>query len=120
MHVSTAYSNPTRKNVGELVYPPLPPVDQNAFMKAITSLPGDVLNMMTDKLQGEHPNTYTLTKSMAEQIVADYGQSLPLCIVRPSIVTAALEEPYPGWVDNVYGITGNGNLNKRFSCILKN
>lgn len=42
-----------------MVYAPLPPIDENAFMKAITSLPGDVLNMMTDKLQGSHPNTYT-------------------------------------------------------------
>lgn len=99
------------------MYPPLPPVDEDAFMKAITSLPGDVLNLMTDKLQGSHPNTYTLTKSMAEQVVAGYGQSLPISIVRPSIVTAALEEPYPGWVDNVYGITGNcseNSLKKNF------
>lgn len=101
------------------MYPPLPPVDENAFMKAITSLPGDVLNMMTDKLQGEHPNTYTLTKSMAEQIVADFGQTLPLCIVRPSIVTAALEEPYPGWVDNVYGITGKKRSNKIRETLIK-
>lgn len=57
-------------------------------------------------LQGSHPNTYTLTKSIAEQIAADYHHRLPICIVRPSIVTAALNEPFPGWVDNINGITG--------------
>lgn len=56
--------------------------------------------------QGSHPNTYTLTKSIAEQIAADYHHRLPICIVRPSIVTAALNEPFPGWVDNINGITG--------------
>lgn len=43
---------------------------------------------------------------MAEQIVIDYSDKLPISIVRPSIVTAAINEPYSGWIDNVYGITG--------------
>jgi fatty acyl-CoA reductase len=29
-----------------------------------------------------------------------------LAIVRPSIVTAALREPFPGWIDNLNGPTG--------------
>lgn len=56
--------------------------------------------------QGPHPNTYTFTKSIAEQIVNDYKHRLPIVIVRPSIVTAAHREPYPGWIDNIQGITG--------------
>lgn len=43
---------------------------------------------------------------MGEQIAAEYHHQLPICIVRPSIVTAAIAEPFPGWVDNVNGITG--------------
>lgn len=58
-------------------------------------------------LKGPHPNTYTLTKSLGEQIATEYyHKKLPICIVRPSIVTAATAEPYPGWVDNVNGATG--------------
>lgn len=72
----------------------------------MNNLPTDLLTSLSDRLQGTHPNTYTLTKSMAEQIVSEYHDQLPICIVRPSIVTGAIEEPYPGWVDNVYGITG--------------
>lgn len=26
--------------------------------------------------------------------------------MRPSIVTASYREPYPGWIDNIQGITG--------------
>lgn len=29
-----------------------------------------------------------------------------MAIVRPSIVTAALREPFPGWIDNLNGPTG--------------
>ncbi|CAK1546361.1 unnamed protein product [Leptosia nina] len=56
-------------------------------------------------VQGEHPNPYTLTKALAESIVNSHTE-LPVCIVRPSIVTAAFQEPFPGWIDNVYGVTG--------------
>lgn len=43
---------------------------------------------------------------MAEQIAVDYHHKLPITIVRPSIVTCSVAEPYPGWVDNINGITG--------------
>ncbi|XP_053699104.1 putative fatty acyl-CoA reductase CG5065 [Sabethes cyaneus] len=104
VHVSTAYSNPSRNEVDEVVYPPT--MDPDSFVQCINILPGDVVNALAGKLQGTHPNTYTLTKSIAEQLVCDYSSRLPICIVRPSIVTGALKEPFPGWIDNVYGITG--------------
>lgn len=43
---------------------------------------------------------------MAEKIAADYHHKLPICILRPSIVTASIEEPFSGWIDNINGITG--------------
>ncbi|XP_058816569.1 putative fatty acyl-CoA reductase CG5065 isoform X2 [Topomyia yanbarensis] len=104
VHVSTAYSNPNRKVIDEVVYPPT--MDANSFIQCINILPGDVINALAGKLQGTHPNTYTLTKSIAEQLVSEYSRKLPICIVRPSIVTGAIKEPFPGWIDNVYGITG--------------
>lgn len=104
VHVSTAYSNPNRKVVDEVVYQPT--MNAESFIQCVNILPGDVINALSGKLQGTHPNTYTLTKSIAEQLVSEYSNQLPICIVRPSIVTGALREPFPGWIDNVYGITG--------------
>ncbi|XP_058448455.1 putative fatty acyl-CoA reductase CG5065 [Malaya genurostris] len=104
VHVSTAYSNPSRKVVDEVVYPSA--MDADSFIQCINILPGDIINALSGKLQGTHPNTYTLTKSIAEQLVSEYNRQLPICIVRPSIVTGAIKEPFPGWIDNVYGITG--------------
>lgn len=104
--MSTAYSNPHLKTVGESVYGSSSTLDHKIFMNGVGVLPDDFVNTISKRNQFKHPNTYTLTKSMAEQLVFDYNDKLPICIVRPSIVTAAIEEPFPGWVDNVYGITG--------------
>ena len=58
------------------------------------------------RLLGACPNTYVYTKGLAEQLLETQRGSVPLAIVRPSIVTAAESEPFPGWVDNINGATG--------------
>lgn len=64
------------------------------------------LDMITPRLLGEKPNTYTYTKQLAEQLLIDEGRDLPLAIVRPSIVGASWKEPFPGWIDNYNGPSG--------------
>jgi fatty acyl-CoA reductase len=39
-------------------------------------------------------------------MLKDKCGNIPLAIVRPSIVVGALNEPIPGWVDNINGTTG--------------
>lgn len=80
-----------------------------------------------------YPNTYCWSKAVAEAVLraacngnaeTDSGsdgarqstkRSIPLAIVRPSIVSAALREPFPGWIDSkdasggyfmLYGVGG--------------
>jgi len=59
---------------------------------------------------GNRPNTYTYTKALAEHLLTEECGTIPLAIVRPTIVTAALKEPIPGWVDNLNGPTGNASI----------
>ncbi|XP_033166345.1 putative fatty acyl-CoA reductase CG5065 [Drosophila mauritiana] len=106
LYVSTAYCNPGRKYVDEQVYPTMPPVDWRQFLAATQKIPDDYLNRLADYIKGPHVNTYTFTKSIAEQIVNAYKDVIPIVIVRPSIVTAAYREPYPGWIDNIQAISG--------------
>lgn len=47
-----------------------------------------------------HPNTYTLTKSIAEHLLMERRGDVPLAIVRPSIISASLQYPFPGWIDS--------------------
>ncbi|KAK9738285.1 Male sterility protein [Popillia japonica] len=52
------------------------------------------------------PNTYTFSKALAEDAVASVMDTLPIVIMRPSIITPIWKEPLPGWADNVNGIIG--------------
>ena len=47
------------------------------------------------------PNTYTLTKSMAESLLFKRGAGLPVAIVRPSIVETSTRLPFSGWNEGI-------------------
>jgi long-chain acyl-CoA synthetase len=47
------------------------------------------------------PNTYTLTKSLAESLLAKNGVGLPIAIVRPSIVESSTSQPFRGWNEGI-------------------
>ncbi|MGH9813473.1 MAG: SDR family oxidoreductase, partial [Candidatus Acidiferrales bacterium] len=47
------------------------------------------------------PNTYTLTKSLAESLLAKRGADLPVAVVRPSIVETSVREPFLGWNEGI-------------------
>ena len=47
------------------------------------------------------PNTYTLTKSLAESLIAKHGVGLPVAVVRPAIVETSVTKPFPGWNEGI-------------------
>ncbi len=47
------------------------------------------------------PNTYTLTKSLAESMLVTRGAGLPIAIVRPSIVETSTDFPFSGWNEGI-------------------
>ncbi|HEV2288951.1 MAG TPA: SDR family oxidoreductase [Candidatus Acidoferrales bacterium] len=47
------------------------------------------------------PNTYTLTKGLAESLLVKRGAGLPVAIVRPSIVESSLDKPFRGWNEGI-------------------
>ncbi len=47
------------------------------------------------------PNTYTLTKSLAESLIVKLGAGLPIAVVRPSIVETSTHDPFKGWNEGV-------------------
>ncbi len=47
------------------------------------------------------PNTYTLTKSLAESLLLKHGTGLPIAVVRPAIVETSVSEPFPGWNEGI-------------------
>jgi len=104
IHVSTAYCNCDRNDVAEEIYPVGREPDQ---VIALTEWMDDkMFEEFTPNLIGSRPNTYTFTKALAEQMLQRERGSLPVAIVRPSIVLSSYKEPVAGWVDNCNGPTG--------------
>lgn len=105
VHVSTAYSNCIRQAIGEEVYkPPIQPDMAISFGEWISD---ELAEMITPSLIRPWPNTYTYTKSIAESLVIQECElgKIPCSIVRPSIVGASWQDPFPGWIDNFNGPT---------------
>lgn len=105
VHISTAYSNCAgRKSVDEIFYKP--PITGDNLSKIVNSLDDDYITKITPALLREWPNTYAMTKAIAEGEIVTYGEGLPVGIVRPSMIIATYNEPVPGWINNIYGPTG--------------
>jgi len=47
------------------------------------------------------PNTYTLTKSLAESLIVKQGAGLPIAIARPAIVETSVAKPFLGWNEGI-------------------
>lgn len=103
VHTSTCYVNWNRAStevpVLEKVYQL--PFDPEDMCKYILALHDVHVKEETKGLLDKYgfPNTYTFTKSMAEQILLKTKGRLPLSIVRPAIVGCSWKEPMPGWTD---------------------
>ncbi len=101
--VSTAYVGP---------HPP-----RGELLEELAALPFDAADSYAAILEGVvsqrellkdsgHPNTYTFTKCLAEHLLFQRRGRVPLRIVRPSIISASLRWPQPGWIDSFAAFAG--------------
>ncbi|XP_015039178.1 putative fatty acyl-CoA reductase CG5065 isoform X4 [Drosophila pseudoobscura] len=104
IHLSTAFCNCDQEVMYEKVYEfPHKPED---LIRMAEWMDVKTLDTITPDLLKPHPNTYTYSKRLAEILVRDHYESMPVIIARPSIVSPSAYEPVPGWVDNLNGPTG--------------
>ncbi|XP_028027134.1 putative fatty acyl-CoA reductase CG5065 [Bombyx mandarina] len=105
VHVSTAYSNAELSTVEERVY--AAPVPLQQLLALADALPDQLAADLTPRLISPKPNTYTFTKALAENAVAERtNRKYPVAIFRPTIVISALRHPFPGWIENLNGPSG--------------
>ncbi|XP_037701158.1 fatty acyl-CoA reductase 2 isoform X2 [Choloepus didactylus] len=104
IHISTAFSNCNLKHIDEVIYPC--PVEPKKIIDSMEWLDDAIIDEITPKLIGNRPNTYTYTKALGEMVVQQQSRNLNIAIIRPSIVGATWQEPFPGWVDNLNGPNG--------------
>ncbi|KAM6154273.1 fatty acyl-CoA reductase 2 [Erethizon dorsatum] len=104
VHLSTAFSNCNLKHIDEVIYPCS--VEPKKIIDSMEWLDDSIIAEITPKLIGDRPNTYTYTKALGEIVVQQEGANMNIAIIRPSIVGATWQEPFPGWVDNINGPSG--------------
>jgi len=75
-------------------------------MNTLDWMDDELVSKIAPTIVKEHPNTYTFTKQLAESVVYEARNELPITIVRPSIVVSTYSDPFPGWIDNTFGPTG--------------
>ncbi|KAG7603079.1 Fatty acyl-CoA reductase C-terminal, partial [Arabidopsis thaliana x Arabidopsis arenosa] len=47
------------------------------------------------------PNTYVFTKAMGEMLLGHYRETMPIVIIRPTIITSTFSDPFPGWIEGL-------------------
>ncbi|KAI3439473.1 Fatty acyl-CoA reductase [Psidium guajava] len=91
---------------------------KNASEEEITMALKD-LGLQRARLHG-WPNTYTWTKAMGEMMMRHHlNRNVPLAVVRPTMITSTIREPFAGWlegfpfrtIDNIAINYGRGKIN---------
>lgn len=83
VHVSSAYVNSYLLEAEEKIYDA--PCDAEQLISTVDGLNLEQLELMTPTILGKHPNTYTITKHLAEHEVKKAEGLFPCTIVRPSM-----------------------------------
>lgn len=83
VHVSSAYVNAYLVECDEILYPA--PANPETIIEMINTQSDQDIEAKQASVLGEHPNTYTFTKHLAEHEVARCADKFPCGIVRPSM-----------------------------------
>lgn len=87
-HISTAYSHCPHERIDEEFYE-VPYAPKLMIDLAEGFADGSVNERQFHELNGKviepWPNTYTFTKALAEQLVREFGERIPVVVMRPSI-----------------------------------
>lgn len=105
IHFSTGFCCPDEEILEErIIDSPEDPMD---LIKCSQWMNEKAMAKLQPHLLKNHPNTYTYTKRLAEILCRnEYRNGMPICIVRPSIVLPAFQEPCVGWIDSLNGPAG--------------
>lgn len=104
VHTSTAYAHTYQQNCPEDFIDPKH--DPEQVLGLLNMMDDDIAAAASPELIKQHPNTYTFTKCLAEDLLKKSVGTLPTAVVRPSIVCPSWREPYPGWTDTFNGPPG--------------
>lgn len=106
MHLSSAYCNIEAKRILEKVYDMKNSHDPEDLIRMSEWMTDSTMDAIQKDLLGQHPNSFTYTKQLAEVLVQREQNELPVSIVRPAMLLPTVAHPIPGWDDSLNGIGG--------------
>lgn len=108
VYVSTAFTACYTSKLEEKLYKPIAsPYD---LLKLLEVSEKDVFNKeIYDHYKGQHPNSYTFTKSLSEALVNDWckqqkftnGRKIATAIAKPAIIMSPIVEPMEYYVEGL-------------------
>lgn len=87
-YISTAFSHCERKFIEEKFYEaPMDPNEMIQIAEYYENHPeeADLLDVLTENVISPWPNTYSFSKALSEELMRQYGQRIPIIVIRPSI-----------------------------------
>ncbi|KAJ0986869.1 hypothetical protein J5N97_005225 [Dioscorea zingiberensis] len=119
LHISTAYVTQERKGIitekffeqDELLIPKIE--TENELIKRKlkeledTCASNNIIKICMKELGMKRankfgwPNVYSFTKAMGELQIAKLRGSLPVIILRPTIILSTCKQPFPGWIEGI-------------------
>ncbi|XP_042896067.1 fatty acyl-CoA reductase 1 isoform X2 [Parasteatoda tepidariorum] len=102
VYTSTAYSNSNRSLIEEIIY--RLPWNGERFLKALESDLNNEFEKLAADCKPKWPNSYTFSKCLSENIIADMASDLPVIIIRPSVIATIWKSPLQGYVEEGSGV----------------
>lgn len=105
VHVSTAFvKREADRTVLEQV--PKPKIRPDRLLDAMEWMDKKSEDAVSDLVTEKYLTTYLVTKALAESLIEDMKGDLPIAIVRPAYISPTYKDPFPGWIDNIQGLSG--------------
>ncbi|XP_054709743.1 fatty acyl-CoA reductase 1-like [Uloborus diversus] len=105
VHLSTAYVK-REKDGSVLESVPKYKISPKQLLDALEWMDDKCENAVSDFLLDGELTTYLVTKAFAEMVIQEEHGNIPVAIVRPCYVGPTAQDPFPGWVDSIQGISG--------------
>ncbi|KFM81781.1 putative fatty acyl-CoA reductase, partial [Stegodyphus mimosarum] len=94
VYTSTAYSNSNRNaEIEEQIY--RLPFPSQRFLDVLSNGSDEDLRNLVSQCYPKWPNTYTFSKCLAENILAEQAADFPVSIIRPSIIVSCWKGALP-------------------------
>ncbi|XP_015782718.1 fatty acyl-CoA reductase wat [Tetranychus urticae] len=99
VYVSTATAYHFKSLIEEKIYPV--PCTPEQFLSVMESGDAKAIDKFLREDMKMFPNAYTLTKALSENLCQAENSNIPICIVRPPIVSSSVATPVPGWTNKM-------------------